>query len=659
MGAYIAGAQLAYGAYQDQRARSDANQANRQSQSAQEQAFPYELQQVRQNYGDSANQLAPYLLNGGFGNYGNYNPYQQGYSPFAQYSQPYQQYDQTQGGRSFPSQGDQRQISSPYVNRLESGSNPYMDAVIANNAQNNPNRFRNVSTGSVGGTGDGSLPDTRFTQGYVAGQDYGNPNSFAQGDFSSGAGNQGGVNSPNQLPYALPNGQQSQLQLLNQASQLNYNPQIDQLVGQQGQNIQNAQPLNQQNLQNFQANLGGINNQSQNNLMQLIQQSQGNNQNIQNLYNQQSQAQLNGGNPQDQALQNLLGLGQSFAQGGQNVAGFDQFTGAVGGALQNNQGQINGVDQQTQALIDANNKASTFQQDKAIQDLNDQLSARGLSNSQAGLEAISGANSQFARQRAGDEAKFRQDALNQAFAQRQSGNLLQGQLAGQGANILSQQGQLGNADLNARIRALDTSGNLAQGAGANQSRGISDLIQLLNANQSGIGNVNNLQNQGAQQNAGFAQTQYGLNQQNINMNQDSLNQLLALYQGNENRNLQLGQQAFANRGQVYDRGQAFLTNAFNAGQQGAIQGSSIGANQAQMNFAQAQANRAGAGQLIGQGLNTLVDAYGHRETPQATYNAPPSIQSQPNQYNDYQGGSGYQDPNGFYAQEQFNPYGNY
>jgi hypothetical protein len=654
MGGYVAAAQLGYGLYQDAQARSDANQARRQSQSAQEQMFPYELQQIRQNFGDSANQLAPYLLNGGFGNYANYNPYMQGQSPFAQYGQPQQQTRYTpyeNGGRSFnnsPNQG-QPQINSPYqdVGRLERPQQPdYMDAVVANNAQNNPNRFRNVSTGAIGG--DASLPDTRFTQGYVQGQDYGNPNSLAQG-----------VNSPNQLPYQLPNGQLSQLELLNQASQLNYNPQIDQLVGQQGQNIQNAQPLNLANLQQFQNQLGGINNQSQNSLAQLIQQLQGNNQNIQSLYGQQAGQQLSGQNPQALAFQNLLNQGQNFAQGGQDTSGFNPYAQAVGGALSNNLGQINGVDQQTQALIDANNKASTFQQDKAIQDLNDQLSARGLSNSQAGLEAISGANAQFARQRAGDEAKFRQDALNQAFAQRQSGNALQGQLAGQGANILSQQGQLGNADLNARIRALDTSGQLASGAGANQSRGISDLIQLLNANQQGVSGVNALQNQANQQNAGFAQTNYGLNQQAINSNQDSLNQLLALYQGNENRNLGLGQQAFANRGAVYDRGMGFLTNAFNAGQQGALGSAQIGANQAQMNFQQAQANRAGAGQLIGQGVNTLVDAYSHQAPPQTTYNPPPRVVNTPSQYNDYQAGNGYQDPNGFYATEQFDPYRNY
>lgn len=654
----------------DRRAGIEGRRAENTQREALRLAYPKELQNLRGDYYTTMSSFAPQLLGGGFGNYGTYNPYQIGQSPFANYLDSNYQ--------NIPRNGEP-QINSPYNEKLVRSGNDSRFTLTEEQANSpdfisgvpnpTPSRVAPNDSGYVigNGSGDGgNVPylDTNLsarnqdsTQNII-GPD-GVPVQIIQaGGTGDGAGSVAIRETQNYLnsnPGAI-----GQLALLNQAGQVAYNPQIDALVGQQGQNIQNAQGLNLANLLQLQQQLGGINQNSQQGLQQLINQSQGNNQNIQNLFAQQSQQQLGGNNPQAQAFANLLGLGQNFAQGGQDTSGFNQFSGAVGGALQTNQGQLGGIDQQTQALIDANKASSQFEQDKALQELNDQLSARGLANSQAGTEAISGAMAQFARQRALDEAKIRQEALNTGFAQRQQALGMQGNLAGQGANILSQQGQLGNADLNARLRALDTSGNLAQGAGVNQSRGINDLIQLLGANQSGIGNVNSLQNQANQQQAGFAQTNYGLNQQAINNPQDALSQLLALYGQNEQRNQAIGQQGFANRGAIFDRGNAMLTNALSGAQQGAIQASSINANQAQNYFNQANANRQASGQMLGQAfehLNNAYSNYNQNKNPGYTpYNGP----TYPNYFNNTVGQSfqqsyPQQQAGGFYDTETFNP----
>lgn len=621
--AFGAVANLGGAIYTANQASSDAGKGRQANAEAMRIQYPAELQALRQDYAQGANSLSPYFFGGGVGNYDTYTnsrPGEQSFNP------------------------NTREINSPYTGKLASGSFS-QDGSGRNMAPATQNDEllqqlydqRNQNLESMNTANPSGAP----TQ-----------NNLAYIDKLINSLRNNPVRSPTDFSQT-PNGQQGLLSQLNQSGQVYSDQNINNLVGQQQGNIQQAGGLNLANLQQLQSQLGGINQNSQQGLQQLIQQSQGNNQNIQSLFNQQSQNQLAGNDPQAQAYANLLGLGQNFAQGGQDVSGFNQFSGAVGGALTTNQDQLNGIDQQTQALIDANTQSSQFEQDKALQDLNDQLSARGLANSQAGTEAIAGAQAQFARQRALDQAKIRQDALNTGFAQRQQALSTQGGLAGQGANILSQQGQLGNADLNARLRALDTSGNLAGGAGNNQSRGIADLIQLLGANQSGIGNVNQLQNQQNQQNAGFAQTNYGLNQQGINNQQDVTNQLLQLLQGNEQRNQQIGQQGFANRGAFFDRVGGILNSGFSAGQQSAGQAGQIQANNAQNYFNQSNSNRQASGQMLGQGFEHLNNAYSNYQSrPQQTQSQPNYFQNTQSQQ--FQNSYPQQEQGGFYDNESFN-----
>lgn len=359
------------------------------------------------------------------------------------------------------------------------------------------------------------------------------------------------------------------------------NQNIDSIYGMYGQ----IQPQEQQNLLSLINNLGGIQGQSQQDLAGLLNQaSMG--------YNGIANAQAGG----QEVNQKLLNLGMGYAQGQQNLGGFDQFIGATGNALQGANNLSNGIDQQTQDLIKANETQSRIEEDRAIQELNDQLSARGLANSQAGIEAIANAKAQFSRQRNQDQAQLKQNALNTAFQQQLQARGLQGQLAGQGGSILSQQGQLGNADLNARLRALETSGG-------QQSRGIADLLGLYGAGQQGIGQMNALSNQRNQQAMNFANQNYGLQNAYLNQPIDAQLRQTQLLQNNEARNQAMGNQAFSNSNVLFQNIANLMSQGANMGQSAALQN---GAQQAQlardMNQI-AQANRQNAGQSLGNAVN--------------------------------------------------------
>lgn len=609
--AFGAVANVGVGLMEQQAARRNANRAEAANQQALRLQYPAELQQLRQDYSRGASDLLPYLYGGGIGDYGtftNQRPGDYSFSPQQQQiSSPYNdklirgqtaQNSQSQGFNTSPQPSQEnRQLTDDYRQQL-------ITALQQNNTrqQNDPNGFQVDRTGNI----------MRLIQ-QLNTEPVSSPADFSQ----------------------TPNGQQGILNQLNQAGQVYADPTINQVVNQQAGYYGQAQGLEQQNIANLLQRLGGINQQSQGDIASLLRQTQQNN------------SQLGGGFDQNQGLtSNLLGIGQGIAGGQQDTSGFDPFIQNVGGALSNNQSNINGIDQQTQALIDASTAQSQFEEDKAIQDLNDQLAARGLSNSQAGLEAITAAKSQFSRQRSGDIAKLRQDALNNSFQQRLQGNSLQGQLAGQGGQLLSQQGQLGNADLNARLRGLETTSGL-------NNQGLNNLLALYGANQQGINQLGGLQNQANQQNASFANTQYGLNQQAIQNPQIYGQQLLQLLQGNENRNSQIQQQGFANRGAFADRLIGITNSGFSAGQQGALQSGAIQAQRGQDNFNLSNSNRQASGQAFGNALSFANNAFNNPQY-QNTQKSPASANNSSNGFgltNSYP----QQQAGGYYDNEPFNP----
>ena len=315
------------------------------------------------------------------------------------------------------------------------------------------------------------------------------------------------------------------------------------------------------------------------------------------------------------ALQSAIGLTENIAVGDQlkrafldQAQGFqDDISNAIegAGALQGN------VLADAEDLISAFNEQSKFEEQEAIQQLNDQLAARGLADSGAAIEGIAEIQDRFARSRNIQSAQVRQSARQQQFQQGIQAAQTVGGLAAQGTNALQAAGQLG---LSQRAQQLGAAGQLAnlnlQGIGSQAGL----IGQLQNATQQGLG----LNLQAGQFQAGLAGQigQSGRNQANLALERSlqlaglpvsSLQAQQGAILNQQNIRNQIQQQNFQNL-QATQAAQ-FQPLALALGQAGA--GSSQAA-QASANFAgqagqSAQAQAAGAGAAIGQGLRGIAN----------------------------------------------------
>ena len=454
---------------------------------------------------------------------------------------------------------------------LAIGNNNPLPPPQTNNAPAYP-QYQQYNPGSLDFNPNGNIDYT-----------YHNDNANMQVPQNNNGNPQGDANFQNFISH-----NNDLLGLLGQQSQLHTDPRINDYLNQQVNQIGNNSGA-QQNLANQNAaNQGDIVSQ----LQKLLGSSQ----------QGQSQFANNNQNANNQLMQ-LFGQGQNFINGQQNFGGFDPYNQSLQNSLNTSQGLDQQIQDQSQGLITANNEQSNFEEKQAMQSLNDELSARGLSNSSAGVEAISSAQAKFARQRAIDSANIRQQAQQQAMQQRQQNLQLGGQLASQGGQPQGQVGQLQNYDLNSRLRGLEASGGIANNLGTNnlnfnaqQGRGNNDMLNILG------------QLGGAQNNA------YGAGQNALNSGNNSLQQIMQLLSGGENRNLNLQQNQFANTGNLSDK--YFQNIALGMGDATAGGQNAARINADAFNTYQQGANNAGAaaGGLLSGGLNYANTVY--PQTPQ-------------------------------------------
>lgn len=118
---------------------------------------------------------------------------------------------------------------------------------------------------------------------------------------------------------------------------------------------------------------------------------------------------------------------------GTESADVNRFQADIGNAIRSAQTLEQEIRRNADDLIAANEQASQFEEQQALEQLTDALSARGLAGGGAEIEARNNLTSSFARDRQLSSAKIRQEAEVQANAQRLQSLQTIGQLAGSGA----------------------------------------------------------------------------------------------------------------------------------------------------------------------------------------------------------------------------------
>lgn len=436
-----------------------------------------------------------------------------------------------------------------------------------------------------------------------SGRDIFDPLQQGQRD-SSGSGDGFGLGAlagPDQAQLVDFSGQgnlgRGQLGQLNQQSDVAVDTRIGDLANQQFDTLGGLGQQQQQLTQDFSNQLGQFGQQDQQGIQALLQQASGAPQDLATSLFGNSQ----GGN----SIQQFLNAAGEIA-GDPNSLG--QFLNPLQNAQQEAGNLSTQVQQEADALISANEEQSRFDQEQATQSLNDQLAARGLSNSSAAIDALTSQNNKFSRGRAQDSARIRSQAQNQAFQQRLGA-------LGQSGNLASIGGQLSNAGSNTQLRGADVGGRLGLGA---QGQGATNAFNQFQAGRQNLGDIGSLLQQLNSSRQGTAQNQFGLNQQALNQPFNTLQQQQGVLGQNESRVQGIDQQSFANQGSISDRFAQLFSQLGAFGQQAGGQAAQISNQGAQTQFQNAANQGAGAGQAFGTALSFLGQL--GQNQPQPTQN---------------------------------------
>ena len=419
-------------------------------------------------------------------------------------------------------------------------------------------------------------------------------------DGASGSFDFGQISGPDQSQLVDFSGQGNlgigQLGQLNQQSDVAVDTRVGDLANQQFNQLGQIGGQQQQLTQDFANQLGQFGQQNQAGIQGLLQQASGAPQDLASLLQNNAQ----GGNSIQQFIDAASGV-----SGNQNA--LNQFIDPLQNAQQQAGNLNTQVQQEANELISANEEQSRFEQEQANQSLNDQLSARGLSNSSAAIDALSSQNQRFSRSRAQDSSRIRSQAQNQAFQQRLGA-------LGQQGNLASIGGQLANAGTNTQLRGADVGGRLGLGA---QGQGSTNAFNQFQAGRQNVGDIGSLLQQLNSSQQGTAQNVFGLNQQALNQPFNTLQQQQGVLGQNEARVQGIDQQSFANQGSIVDRFQQLFSQLGSFGQQAGGQAAQISNQGAQNQFQNAANQQRGAGQAAATSLDFLSQL-GQQQPQQAT-----------------------------------------